>query len=338
MPTSFDQGRLAELVERLFDPAREGEFGTGLALVALHGGAVVAERYGRTPDTAFGPGEEVRADTTLISWSVAKSVAHALVGLAVGDGLLDLDAPAPVPEWRTDARGAITLQQLLNMRSGLQFVEDYVDGEVSHVIDMLFGSGKDDVAAYATAMPLTATPGSQWSYSSGTTNIVCRILSNAIGGGEEGMRAYMQDRLFGPTGMTTAVPRFDAAGTFIGSSFLYASARDFASFGELYRNDGMVGAQRLLPAGWVDHARTPTPVPDTERFGYGAHWWLWRDEPESLACHGYETQRIIVVPDRELVLVRLGKTPAEQGDRVDDLLGEIVKCFPRAHGSASKGS
>jgi len=224
------------------------------------------------------------------------------------------------------------------MRSGLQFVEDYVDGEVSHVIDMLFGAGKDDVAAYAAALPLIAAPGSQWSYSSGTTNIVCRILGDAVGGGADGMRAFMHERLFMPLGMHTATPRFDAAGTFIGSSFVYASARDFAAFGELYRNDGMVGSTRVLPAGWVDHARAATPVPDSERFGYGAHWWLWRDEPNSLGCHGYETQRVVVFPERELVLVRLGKTPAELGANVDDLLAEIAKCAPVACGSASKES
>jgi CubicO group peptidase (beta-lactamase class C family) len=203
---------------------------------------------------------------------------------------------------------------------------------------MLFGSGKDDVAAYAAELPAIAAPGAQWSYSSGTTNIVCRILGDAIGGGRDGMAAFMQERFFGPAGMHTASARFDGAGTFIGSSFVYASARDFATFGELYRNDGMVGERRVLPAGWADHARTPTPTPDTEPFGYGAHWWLLRNQPGAFAALGYETQRVIVIPDRELVLVRLGKTPTEQGPNVDALLGEIAKCFPCSHGSASKGS
>lgn len=335
---SFDQDRLAALVAGLFDPDSEVALGTGLALVALHRGEVVAERYGRTPDTPFGPGEDVRADTTLISWSVAKSITHALVGIAAADGLVDLDAPVPIREWRDDDRRNITMQQLLAMRSGLDFVEDYEDGKVSHVIDMLFGSGKDDVAGYAAALPLVAAPGERWSYSSGTTNIICRILGSAIGGGAAGMASYMRERLFEPLGMHTATARFDAAGTFIGSSFVYASARDFALFGELYRNDGVASGRRVLPEGWVDHARTPTPVPDTERFGYGAHWWLWRDEPGSLACHGYETQRVLVIPDRELVLVRLGKTPAELGENVDAVLADIAKCFPRARRSASKES
>jgi hypothetical protein len=271
---------------------------------------------------------------------MAKSVTHALVGLCVADGLLDVQAPAPVPAWAGDDRRAITLQHLLTMTSGLHFVEDYVDGELSHVIDMLFGAGKDDVAAYAAARPLDARPGERWSYASGATNIVCRIIGDSIapvyGDGEAGMTRFMRERLFTPIGMGSAIPKFDTRGTFVGSSFLYATARDFARFGELYRNDGCWNGTRVLPEAWVDHARTPTPVPDAEAFGYGAHWWLWRDEPRSLACHGYEGQRTVVIPDRELVLVRLGKTPAEQGPNVDALLAEMVGCFSPSARSASK--
>ena len=145
MSATFDASRLANLVEGLFDPQREPDLGVGLAFVALHRGQVVHERYGYQPESAFGPAAAVTPDSTLISWSMAKSVTHALVGLCVADGLLDPSAPATVPEWAGDGRRSITLQHLLNMRSGLHFVEDYVDGEVSHVIDMLFGAGKDDL-------------------------------------------------------------------------------------------------------------------------------------------------------------------------------------------------
>lgn len=340
MPAPFDPSRFGGLVDTLFDPAAEPEHGVSLALVVLQDGRVVAERYGRQPDTPFSPGEDLTADSTLISWSMAKSITHALVGICVGDGLLDPAAPAPVAAWHGDARREITLQDLLTMRSGLHFVEDYVDGQTSHVIDMLFGAGSDDVAGYAAGRPLEAAPGTTWGYSSGTTNIVCRIVGDAVaaayGPGDAGMTAFMRERLFDPIGMRSAVPKFDAAGTFIGSSFVYATARDFARFGELYRNDGMCGSARVLPPGWVDHARTPTPVPNTEPFGYGAHWWLWRDLPGSLACHGYEGQRTLVVPDRELVLVRLGKSTAEQAPNVDAALAGIVGCFAPFAGSANK--
>jgi len=290
-----------------------------LAEIVVHKGEVVHETYG--PDT--GP------DTTLISWSTGKSGTHALVGIAVRDGLLDLDAPAPVPEWAGDARSAITLRQLLHMTSGLRFVEDYVDDSISHCIDMLFGAGQADVAAYAAALPLDHPPDSVFNYSSGTTNIVSRIVGQAVGGGEAAMRAFMAEELFGPLGMTSADPRFDAAGTFVGSSFLYCTARDFARFGQLYLADGVWEGRRLLPEGWVDFARTPAPAPVEEEFGYGAHWWLWDGHgfPGTFAAHGYEGQYVIVRPDRDLVVVRLGKTPIEVRPPVIEHLQELLDAW-----------
>jgi CubicO group peptidase (beta-lactamase class C family) len=214
-----DTATLTATLDRLF--AQPPELGLTLAVVAVHGGRVVAERYG----------PEVDAGTRLISWSTAKSVTAAAAGLLIGDGLLHLDEPVDVPEWRRDERARITMRHLLAMTPGLRFVEDYVDDTVSHCIDMLFGAGKDDVAAYAAALPLDHEPGTFWNYSSGTTNIVCRLLGAAVGGGEAGMRSFLDRRLFGPLGMASADPGFDAAGTFIGSSFLHATALDFARFG-----------------------------------------------------------------------------------------------------------
>ena len=290
-----------------------------LAELVVHGGEVVHETYG--PDT--GP------ETTLISWSTGTSVTHALVGIAVREGLLDLDAPAPVLEWAGDDRQAITLRQLLHMTSGLRFVEDYVDDSISHCIDMLFGAGQADVAAYAAALPLDHPPDAVFNYSSGTTNIVSRVVGDAVGGGEAGMRAFMEAELFGPLGMTSADPRFDAAGTFVGSSFLYCTARDFARFGQLYLGDGVWEGRRILPEAWVDFARTPVPAPVDEEFGYGAHWWLWDRHgfPGTFAAHGYEGQYIIVRPDRDLVVVRLGKTPIEVRPPVIEHLQELLDAW-----------
>ena len=189
---------------------------------------------------------------------------HAAVGVLVGDGRIDPADPAPVPEWAGTEKEAITLLDLLEMRSGLEFVEDYVDGESSHALDMLFGSGAADQAAYAAALPLVHPPGVVWNYSSGTTNIICRVIGDIVAGGpggspaerEAAMRAFLDQRLFGPAGMPDADPRFDDAGTWTGSSYVHAPARQFARFGELYLRDGCVGDDRLLPEGWVDHART----------------------------------------------------------------------------------
>lgn len=320
----------AEIATDLLAP--DASHGVTLALVVQHRGRVVLERYGVQPDTVFGPGGPVDAATTLVSWSMAKSITHAAVGIAVGDGLLDLDAPAPVPAWRATPSEAVTLQHLLDMRSGLAFVEDYVDDQVSHCIEMLFGGGADDVAGYAAGLPLLHQPGTVWNYSSGTTNIVSRILGDALGdrsgAGHAAMSAFLHDRLFAPLGMSSATPRFDAAGTFIGSSYVYATARDFARFGQLYLDDGIgPDGRRILPVGWVDHARTEVAVdPDSGR-GYGRHWWLWRERPGVFAAQGYEGQYTVVAPDRDLVVVHLGKSPADRRVGLEQRLAAIVDAF-----------
>jgi CubicO group peptidase (beta-lactamase class C family) len=289
----------------------------------MHRGDVVYEQYGVQPDSIFGRGGPVTAETTLVSWSMAKSITHAAVGILVGDGVLDVDQPAAVAGWRGTPKESITLQDLLDMRSGLEWVEDYVDDTVSHCIEMLFAAGQDDMAAYAAALPMVAQPGSVWNYSSGTTNIICRIIGDVVGGGRDGVETFLRERLFAPTGMHSAVPKFDTSGTFVGSSYVYATARDFAKFGELYRNDGVVDGRRVLPQGWRDHARTFV-AHDEDGMDYGSHWYVWRDQPGSLACHGYEGQYCIVVPDKQLVLVHLGKCPAESRTELTSRLRKIL--------------
>ena len=291
-----------------------------LAVVVQHRGEVVAEAYA----------DGVAADTTLISWSMAKSIVHALVGMAQMDGLLDVRMPTGIASWQNDDRRLITLQDLLEMRSGLAWIEDYVEGNESDVIDMLFGSGKEDHAAHAINKPLASAPGSEWYYSSGTTNIVARLLGNALGdkkGSSDKTRSFIQKRLFDVIGMTSATVRFDAAGTFVGSSFVYATARDFAKFGELYLRDGKCGAKQVLPVGWVDHARAQTVIDDETGQGYGAHWWTQPGEPGSLIASGYEGQQILVLPERDLVIVRLGKTISEKRSAVRAGLYEIARMF-----------
>jgi CubicO group peptidase (beta-lactamase class C family) len=297
--------------------AQPPELGLTLAVAVAHGGRLVAEAYA----------DSAAVDTTLISWSTAKSVTHALVGILVGHGRLRPEDPAPVAAWAGDERAAITLQDLLEMRPGLAFVEDYVDAGVSDCITMLFGPESRDMAAFAAAKALEHSPGTFFNYSSGTTNIVSRIVGDAVGGGEAGMRAFMAEELFEPLGMTSADPRFDGAGTFVGSSYLYCTARDFLRFGLLYLRDGLWDGRRILPEGWVEHARTPVPVPPEEEFGYGAHWWLWPDRPGMFAAHGYEGQYILVVPDLDLVVVRLGKTPAELRPNLVGVLRDVVGSF-----------
>ena len=291
-----------------------------LAQLVLHKSEVVSEFYG--PD--------VTSQTTLISWSMAKSMTHALVGIAQMDGLLHVGNNDLFPEWAHDDRRDITLQQLLEMRSGLSWVEDYVDGDSSDVIDMLFGSGKEDIAAFAIAQPLTSVPGVEWVYSSGTTNIITRLLGNALGdahGSQVNIERYIRTRLLDAIGMQ-AVPKFDAAGTFVGSSYVFATARDFAKLGLLYLHDGVCDGVRILPEGWVDHARTQHVFDAETGLGYGAHWWTLPGERNSLVAAGYEGQYIMVIPDRDLVVVRLGKTIAELRNDVVAELREVIEQYP----------
>jgi CubicO group peptidase (beta-lactamase class C family) len=313
-----DTARLDRALERVFAATPPEEIGRTHALLVVHRGALVAERY----DDDHGP------DAALPSWSMAKSVLHALIGIQVGRGWLDPDARADVPVWQRegDPRREITLEQLLRMTSGLRFDEEYTDPESSSTIQMLFGPGRDDVAAFAAAFPLDHPPGRVWSYSSGTSNIVSEIAGRRVGDGEPGMRTFMERELLARIGMTSAEPRFDASGTWIGSSFLFATARDFARFGLLCLRDGVWEGERILPAGWMDHGRTPTPGSGGE---YGAHYWLAVDGTGTFSANGFRGQYTVMAPERDLVMVRLGTSMPEQKRGTLLFLKEVAECFPR---------
>ncbi len=286
------------------------------AVVIVQGGRLLLERYGKGMSAA----------DTFPSWSMAKSITQALVGLLVKDGKLDIHAPAAVPEWQQagDPRQAITLDLLLRMSSGLAFMEEYVADNPSDVIPMLFGAGKDDVAHYAADKPLAHAPGSFWSYSSGTSNIVARIAGRAAGGDFE---TFMRTRLFEPLGMLSPQPKFDTAGTFIGSSLCFCTAQDFARFGLLYMRGGQWDGRELLPASWVDYARTPTWQQPTDQALYGAHWWIDMAGPGTFSANGYEGQFITIVPDLDLIVVRHGSTPAEKMENLKSWRQAVVDSF-----------
>lgn len=307
------------LVGEAFAAKATPTLGETHALLVVQGGRITFERYGEGFDAA----------STHHSWSKAKSITQALIGLLVKDGKLDIRAPANVPEWARDARGEITLDQLLRMSSGLKFIEDYAPGGgASDVIAMLFQEGKDDVAAYAAAQPLEHKPGSYWSYASGTSNIVSRIASRTLNAYGPAFESFMRTRLFEPIGIRSAIPKFDAAGVFIGSSFCFMTARDFARFGLLYLRDGMWEGERVLPEGWVDYARTPTfqqAGVDSNR--YGAHWWLDFGGPGSFSANGYDGQFTIVVPQKDLIIVRHGVTALALKENLKSWIGKLAGCF-----------
>ena len=320
---------LEDLLDRAFDD--DGPCAPTLAVVVVHHGRLVAERYGGRLEHPDRPAEPVGPDTALLSWSMAKSMLHAVVAGLVGEGRLSLDDPAPVPEWRSpgDPRRAVTLEHLLTMRDGLDFNEDYVDARESDVIEMLFGTGREDTAHFAADRPLAAAPGERFNYSSGTTNVISGIVAREVGPGEP-YRRLLDDRLFGPLAMTSATPTFDGAGTWVASSYVHATARDFARFGLLYLRGGRWRGRRVVPAGWVDHARRPRSVDPTDGALYGAHWWVTDDGFGTFRCSGYEGQAIVVCPSLDLVVVRLGRTPAERYPALARWRADVVDAFAGA--------
>ncbi len=300
----FDMAALGAAVEEAFAEPGPTPTRRTRAIVVVHDGAIVAERY------AAGYGR----DSALAGWSMTKSVVNALVGVLVREGRLALDAPLEVPEWGApaDARRAITLRQLLHMTSGLEFSERY-GNPLGDVLWMLFGTG--DAARFAAGKRLAAPPGSQWYYSSGTTNIIARALRRAVGGSEADYLTFPRRALFEPLGMASAVIEPDAAGAFVGSSFMFASARDWARLGQLYLQDGVWEGTRVLPEGWVAFSVRPAPV--SPGGAYGAHFWLRLPAlyapsgeagvpRDAFHAVGHEGQLLTVVPSRRLVVVRLG--------------------------------
>jgi hypothetical protein len=306
LPPEVDLARLDAAVGLAFeepDPARPRRT---RAVVVAYQGRLVAERYA--------PG--FSHATPLPGWSMTKAVVNALAGILVRDGRVSLESQGLLPEWRgpDDPRSRITLDHLLRMTSGLRFREDYT--ALRDVLYMLLATG--DSAGYALRMPLDAPPGTRWQYASGTTNILARVLRDILEGGNGDYLGFPRRALFERIGMQSAVIEPDASGTFVGSSFMYASARDWARLGQLYLQDGIWRGEPILPEGWVGYTRTPTAQAPADK--YGAHFWLqlpaeYCPDPKapalpSDAFHaiGHEGQFVTVIPSRQLVVVRLGLT------------------------------
>ncbi|WBY17001.1 serine hydrolase [Erythrobacteraceae bacterium WH01K] len=325
--------QLARQLDEWFTDETVGE--TRAALV-MRGGEIAAERYAEGYD----------ADTRFISWSMAKTVTAVLIGMLVADGKLSLDESPPIPRWRRpgDPRGEITLRQLLQMRAGLRHTEAGNPPYESSEVRMLFLDGRDDMADYATAQPLEDEPGRTFKYSSNTTvilaDIAARVLSDDSPDPEVRRRAvaeYLQSRLFGPLGMESMVPEFDAAGTLIGGSLMHATARDWGRFGDFLRNRGSYRGSQLLPRSWVDLMTSPSPASEN----YGGQTWLNRgiglDQDGNKANRGPDTlysaighmgQYVLVSPDQKLTLVRLGHSSSEERAVLMDQMMDVIELYP----------
>jgi len=334
LPGDLDREAFEARVEELFASAGRGGFADTRALLVAQGGRIVFERYA----PGFGP------ESRFQSWSMAKSITNALVAVLVREGRLALDAPAPVPAWRGpgDPRAAITLRQLLQMRSGLANAdgfEDDADMTNSFVAHLLFGEGSVAPGDYAANVPLVHPIGERWAYSTGTSVLVAKLCGNVIGGGSLGTRDFLRRELFAPLGMRSAQPEFARSGEFIGGAFVHATARDWARFGHLYLRDGVWDGRRILPEGWVDFSRTPSPAKNNRI--HGAHFWVNQDPPPDgqwkplpggprtlFMAEGASFQVLAVDPARDLVAVRLGIAQGTPFPEIKQPFGPLIEAFP----------
>jgi hypothetical protein len=308
-----------EEIDSILDEAFADEVAAHRAVVMIVDGRLVVERYA--------PGFE--AATPLLSWSVAKSVTATIVGAAVLHDYVQLDEPFPAREWREphDPRWAITLNDLLRMQSGLAFDEAYSDAG-SDVVQMLFRAR--DAGAIAAAQPLEHEPGEVWDYSSGTTNLMVRTLREVLAQNGADIPRFARERVFAPIGAASVTLETDASGSPIGSSFVYATARDYAKLGQLYLQDGVWNGERLLPDGWTDYVRKATPASNGQ---YGAHFWLNEDgegrirfvpglPEDAFFMSGHEGQYVFILPHKSAIIVRFGMT---RGAAPLDLVGPVVE-------------
>lgn len=328
--------QLARALDDLFTAEGIGET---RAVVVMADGEIAAERYG--------PG--YTEDTRFISWSMAKTVTAVLIGMLVADGKLALDDPAPVPQWQRpgDPRGAITLRHLLQMRSGLRHTEAGDPPYESSEVRMLFLDGRDDMARWAREQPLEAEPGKQFEYSSNTTVILADIAARALTPSDKpdarrkAVADYLQVRLFGPLGMTSMVPEFDASGTLIGGSLMHANARDWAKLGEMLRRKGRSPeGEQLVPQRWVEAMVSPSPASPH----YGLQTWLNRPIPGTepsehplfpdrapaslFSLIGHMGQYVLVSPSQRVTLVRLGHSDSEQRPLMLQQAADILELYP----------
>lgn len=294
------------------------------AVVVVHDGRLVAERYG----------EGFAADTPLLGWSMTKTVTAAIIGTLVRDGRLTLDQDGLLEIWDADERGAITIANLMAMSSGLAFNEDY--GDVTDVTRMLYL--EPDMAAFAADKPLVAPPGEAFSYSSGTTVMLSRIWQDAFDDPAAAL-AWPRQALFGPLGMTSGVLEADAEGTFVGSSYMYATAHDWARFGQFLLDEGRWRGEPILPEGYVDWMHEEAPASEGE-YGRGQVWLHGPGGAEAEAgpglpedafwLRGHDGQTIAVIPSRRLVVVRLGLTPSSIGYRPQPMVAALAEYFAEA--------
>jgi CubicO group peptidase (beta-lactamase class C family) len=321
--------QLAAALDRAFTEPDHPPFRRTKAVVVLKNSRIVAERYA----------EGYGIDTPILGFSATKSVISALAGILVRKGALTLDQPAPVAAWQGagDPRHAISVDHLLRHTAGLALgssLSASLGSALEPVNRVKFI--EPDMAAYAESIELETPPGRAWNYNDGNTIILSHLVRNATGGRASDVLRFARQELFDPLGMRNVTIEFDAAGNPEGSSQMLATARDWARFGMLYLNDGVVGGKRILPEGWVKYSASPTP---NAWIGYGAGFWTNQGDGfgasyrighgwprDAFFAKGTIGQYVIVIPSERLVIVRLGRSPnwPPEADGVFRLVSDVV--------------
>jgi len=292
--------QMQELVEQLLEEDNT-EGLNSRALLVVHKGQIVAEAYGQNA----GP------ETPLLGWSMAKSLTSVMIGNLELRGLLEAKNAPEFRDWANDERSAISINHLLTMTDGLEFSEQYDPGDDATA--MLFT--EPSASTYALKKPLLHAIGSYFNYSSGTANLLSRLYFERSGGTVQSNYDDFINHIAVPLSFQHSIFETDATGVFVGSSYLYASARDWARLGQMMINDGVLNGHRIVSADWV--ARSTRPNNSQNETAYGFQWWLnrgdeqlrWPDLPEeSYAAQGNRQQNMMVIPSADLVIVRLGWT------------------------------
>ncbi len=293
------------------------------AIAVIRDGKLIAETYG--------PG--FNADTPLLGWSMTKSVIATLIGMRIAEGRMSLESTALLPEWKNDERAKISLANLMAMNSGLRFDEDY--GTVTDVTRMLYL--EPDMAGFAASLPLEAASGTKFNYSSGTANILSELFMDSFNSREEAL-AYPRLALFGPLGMNSVILETDASGVFAGSSYMYATARDWARLGAFLADGGNLYGKPILPADYISFMRKPGPESEG-RYG-SAQVWLQISgvkagedgiPEDAFWMSGHDGQSVMIVPSMHLAVVRLGLTPSRARYNVQRLNAKVIEAARQAH-------
>lgn len=319
-----DNPKLKALVAKAFDNPKYGKDAFTTALLVASPDEIFIERYI----------DGYSHRTSQRTWSVAKSVAASVIGAAVQKGMIDVKAPAAVASWQSplDPRRGITLENLLHMASGL---DSNVAGNRT---DRLYiGGGRVDDTAMRTA--LEVTPGTRWKYANNDTLLAVRALKDTMAD-EQAYLEFPFTALLHKIGMLDTVPEVDWGGNFVMSSQVWTTSRDLARLGVLYLQDGMWNGERILPEGWAQYVATPAPVqPVAQRAsgrvnpGYGAQFWLYNERfPEvpddAYAALGNRGQMLMIIPSKNMVIVRRGHDPAGgEGFKIHAFAADVLKAM-----------